>query len=58
MRVATLNANSIRARLQQVLGWLDRYTPDLLCIQETKVQDTDFPQIPFREAGYQVVFGG
>ncbi len=58
IRVATFNANSIRVRLEQVVAWLERCAPDLLCIQETKVQDEDFPQSPFAEAGYQVVFRG
>ena len=58
MRVATFNANSVRARLGQVVGWLESHSPDLLGIQETKVQDADFPVAAFREAGYQVVFRG
>ena len=57
-RAATFNANSIRTRLEQVLAWLDRCGPDVLCVQETKVQDKDFPAQSFREAGYHVVFRG
>jgi len=56
--IATYNANSIRARLGQVLGWLEVYSPGLLCVQETKVQDADFPVAPFHQAGYQVTFRG
>jgi len=58
MKVATYNANSIRTRLGQVLDWLSREAPDVLCLQETKVQDPDFPAQPIRDAGYQVVFRG
>ena len=58
MKVATFNANSIRARLDLVLEWLHREAPDVLCFQETKVQDPDFPAEPFREAGYPIVFRG
>jgi len=58
MKAATLNANSIRSRLELVLDWLGREAPDVLCLQETKVQDADFPAAPFRDAGYQVVFRG
>jgi exodeoxyribonuclease-3 len=58
MKVATLNANSIRSRLELVLDWLRREDPDALCLQETKVQDADFPAEPFQDAGYQVVFRG
>ncbi len=57
-RVATFNANSIRARLDQVLGWLARYAPDVLALQETKVQDHEFPAEAFQQAGYYVAFRG
>jgi exodeoxyribonuclease-3 len=58
MKAATFNANSIRTRLPIVLQWLEKERPDVLCIQETKVQDKDFPSDPFREKGYEVVFTG
>lgn len=58
LRVATFNANSIRIRLDLVLSWLDQHDPDILCLQETKVQDKDFPAEPIREAGYYVIFRG
>jgi exodeoxyribonuclease-3 len=58
LKVATYNANSIRTRLEQVLEWLGREQADVLCLQETKVQDNDFPAQPFQEAGYHVVFRG
>ena len=58
LRVATFNANSIRMRLLQILEWLPAHAVDLLCVQETKVQDKDFPQGMIEEAGYQVVFKG
>ncbi len=57
-KVATFNVNSIRSRMDVVLGWLHRELPDVLCLQETKVQDADFPAQPFRDAGYHVVFRG
>ena len=43
MKIATYNVNSIRQRLQIVLDWLAQHQPDVLCLQETKVQDQDFP---------------
>jgi exodeoxyribonuclease-3 len=58
LRIATFNANSIRTRLELVLGWLQRETPDLLCLQETKVQDPDFPRDAFVDIGYHVVLRG
>jgi len=58
MIVATFNANSIRSRIPLILDWLNKHSPDVLCIQETKVQDADFPAEPLREAGYYVAFRG
>jgi len=43
MKMATFNANSIRARLSAVIRWLEVHEPDVLCLQETKVQDAEFP---------------
>lgn len=57
-KAATFNANSIRVRLDQVLAWLQRESPDVLCVQETKVQDEDFPLEPFNSAGFHVVYRG
>lgn len=58
MIISTFNANSIRSRLTIVLEWLRIHRPDILCIQETKVQDADFPVAPFTEAGYHIAFCG
>jgi exodeoxyribonuclease III len=58
MKIATYNANSVRLRLPMVLKWLEKHSPDVLCIQETKVQDPDFPRSAIESAGYQVVFKG
>ena len=58
MKLATFNANSIRARLPVVLDWLRRHQPDVLALQETKVVDELFPRKDFEAAGYQVAFRG
>jgi len=58
MEIASFNANGIRARMQVLLKWLENESPDVLCIQETKVQDKDFPAQPFQEAGYHCTFRG
>lgn len=58
MKVATFNTNSIRARLPIIIDWLVREQPDMLLVQETKVQDKDFPVDAFDDAGYQVAFRG
>jgi exodeoxyribonuclease-3 len=53
------NVNSIRARLDHVLTYLYDNAPDVVCLQETKVEDRLFPKVPFMELGYQVhVHGG
>ena len=58
MKIATWNVNSLRVRLAQVEAWLDDVAPDILCLQETKVQDADFPIPTFMARGYEVVFHG
>jgi len=58
MRVATFNCNSVRARLPIIGDWLAAQEPDILCLQETKVQDRDFPESAFTAAGYRVSFRG
>jgi len=57
-KVATFNANSIRMRKDIVVDWLGKEKPDVLCVQETKVQDPDFPEKPFRNAGYHCAYIG
>ncbi|MDY0149249.1 MAG: exodeoxyribonuclease III [Kiritimatiellia bacterium] len=58
MKIATFNCNSVRSRLDVVLRWLADHDPDILCLQETKVQDVDFPVAPFTDAGWQIVYRG
>ncbi|HXK79137.1 MAG TPA: endonuclease/exonuclease/phosphatase family protein, partial [Kiritimatiellia bacterium] len=58
MRIATFNCNSVRSRLDAVLRWLSDYTPDVLCLQETKVTDDLFPAEAFTAAGWHVAFKG
>lgn len=58
MKVATFNVNSIRARLTIVLAWLRKESPDVLCLQETKVSDKDFPYKAFEDMNYKAVFRG
>ena len=58
MKVATWNVNSIRARLDHACDWLERMQPDVLCMQETKVVDDDFPTDEFMRLGYGVAMAG
>lgn len=52
MRIATFNVNSVKARLDGVLAWVDAAAPDVLCLQEIKCETAAFPEAPFRERGY------
>ena len=58
MRIATWNVNSIRPRMEQLTSWLVRARPDVVCLQETKVEDDKFPEADIGEAGYRSVFMG
>ena len=58
IKIATWNVNSIRTRQDAVLSWLRKHEPDLLCLQETKVEDEKFPMDVFRAAGYAPAVAG
>lgn len=58
MKVAAWNINSLRVRMDRVLAWLEANQPDALCLQETKVEDKDFPALSFQSAGYRSAFHG
>lgn len=58
MKVATWNVNSLKVRLPHLLGWLADQQPDVVCLQETKQQDADFPHAELQAAGYHSVFSG
>jgi exodeoxyribonuclease-3 len=58
MKVATYNVNSIRQRLSIVLDWIGDNKPDAMCLQETKVQDQDFPVEAIGKAGYHATYRG
>jgi len=58
VRVATWNVNSVIARTERLLRWLERYQPDVLCLQELKAVDDKFPEVEVRALGYEIaVFG-
>jgi exodeoxyribonuclease-3 len=58
MKLATWNVNSLKVRLPQVLDWLAANPIEVLCLQETKQQDADFPEDELMAAGYYSVFIG
>jgi len=57
-KIASYNVNSVRSRLPVVLPWLEKNRPSVLCLQETKTEDTKFPAKEFEESGWNVVFRG
>lgn len=58
MKIATWNVNSIRRRMPILLDWLERHRPDVMCLQETKVDDAEFPALHLQSAGYHASFRG
>ena len=54
MEIVTWNVNSIRARENRVLNWLDQHQPDVLCLQELKCREEEFPFDGFDQLGYEV----
>lgn len=58
MKLATWNVNSLKVRLPHVQSWLAANPVDVLCLQETKQQDGDFPHAELLAAGYHSVFSG
>lgn len=58
MLIASWNVNSLRVRLEQVLRWVDEHKPDVLGLQETKVQNETFPHAELKSAGYHVLYNG
>ena len=58
MKIATWNVNSLKVRLPHVLDWLAASNADVLCLQETKLTDDNFPVDDISAAGYQVAYSG
>lgn len=58
MKLVTWNVNSLNVRAPQVLEWLSAEQPDVLCLQETKIQDHKFPYDDLAQIGYQAVHLG
>jgi exodeoxyribonuclease-3 len=58
MKIVTWNINSLKVRLPQVIDWLMANQPDVLCLQETKLQDENFPIAEIAAAGYQAAYAG
>lgn len=58
MKIATWNVNSLKVRLPHVLDWLAANQPDVLCLQELKMEDKAFPEAEIRAAGYHAAYSG
>lgn len=58
MWIATWNLNSIKARLERLLSWLDKRQPDVVCLQEIKCIDDNFPVEVIQQRGYHAYFYG
>lgn len=58
MKIATFNAAGIRARLDFLTDWMAENEPDVVCVQETKVEDAKFPHEPFNDLGYECAVHG
>ena len=58
MKIISFNVNSIRIRLHQIKAVIDKHQPEIIALQETKVQDADFPKQAIEELGYHAVWFG
>jgi len=58
MKIATFNINNINRRLPNLLAWLKAAKPDVVCLQELKCSDADFPERELAKAGYHAVWRG
>jgi len=58
MRVASWNINSLRKRQDRLFTWLEANKPDIVCLQETKCPDEQFPVLALQAAGYHSVYHG
>jgi exodeoxyribonuclease III len=58
MKIATFNINNVNRRLPNLLRWLQRSAPDVVCLQELKSTDRSFPHAAIRDAGYGAVWRG
>ena len=58
MKIATYNVNGVNGRLPLLLRWLEQAAPDILCLQELKAPQENFPEQAIRNAGYDAVWHG
>jgi exodeoxyribonuclease III len=58
VKLVTWNVNSLNVRLPRLVNWLSANAPDVVCLQETKLEDVKFPHAALRDAGYDAHFAG
>ena len=58
MKIATFNINNVNRRLANLIDWLKSSKPDVVCLQELKCADADFPAAAIKAAGYAAVWRG
>ena len=58
MKIVTFNVNGVRARIDTLLEWLKKTNPDVVALQEIKIQDADFPRSAFENLGYHCYLNG
>jgi exodeoxyribonuclease-3 len=58
MKIVSWNINSLRKRLDRLFAWLEKTQPDIVCLQETKCTDEQFPELAFQSAGYDSAYHG
>ena len=58
MKIATFNINNVNRRLRKLLRWLKQAEPDVVCLQELKATDRDFPTAAIEKAGYRAIWRG
>jgi exodeoxyribonuclease-3 len=58
MKIATFNINNVNRRLPNLLAWIKKAKPDVVCLQEVKSTDKDFPVNALQKAGNGAVWQG
>jgi len=58
MRIVSWNINSLRKRQERLFEWLESIKPDIVCLQETKCTDEQFPALALQSTGYDAVYHG
>src|SRR5215216_3538618 len=58
MRITSWNINSLRRRQDRLFAWLEATKPDIVCLQETKCTDDQFPELALKAVGYQSAYHG